>query len=194
MAALQMRRALVVGGTSGIGRGVALWLAGQQVHVTVAGRSAERGGAVVDAMRAAWADGEHEFVPVDAFSIAALGSMCRTYASAHNRLDFLVMTQGMATLQGFTPTDSGLDQKLTLHHFGRVACILGMKDLLAATAAQPGTDVRVLSVLSAGTQPTSRAVRRTSRWMAPRARSLASPLSTLALALCAPHGARSSQL
>ena len=56
----------------------------------------------------------------------------------------------MATIQGYTPTDSGLDQKLMLHHFGRMACILELQGILNATAATGAADVRVLSVLSAG--------------------------------------------
>uniref|UniRef100_A0A7S1X7P1 Protochlorophyllide reductase n=1 Tax=Tetraselmis chuii TaxID=63592 RepID=A0A7S1X7P1_9CHLO len=144
------RRALVIGGTSGVGRGLAQWLAGKHVHVTVAGRSQERGGAVVEACREVWPEGEFDFMSVDAFSIKALADACAAYARSSSRLDYLVLTQGMATIQGYTPTDSGLDQKLVLHHFGRMASILALRDLLTTTSGKDGADVRVLSVLSAG--------------------------------------------
>mmetsp|Transcript_33796 Transcript_33796/g.95649 ORF Transcript_33796/g.95649 Transcript_33796/m.95649 type:complete len:277 (-) Transcript_33796:183-1013(-) len=93
--------------------------------------------------------GDFAFLQTDAFSIKTLAETCRQYASQNSRLDFLVLTQGMATLQGYTGTDSGLDQKLVLHHFGRMACMMSLKELLQGTAAA-GVDVRVLSVLSAG--------------------------------------------
>ena len=57
----------------------------------------------------------------------------------------LVLTQGMATIQGFTPTPEGLDQKLTLHYFSRIAFIEALLPALRNSG-----DARVLSVLSAG--------------------------------------------
>eukprot|EP00951_Prasinocladus_malaysianus_P005497 scaffold38961_cov21-Prasinocladus_malaysianus.AAC.1 len=100
-------------------------------------------------MKACRPGGQYDFMKVDAFSLRSLAAMCQNVTSAAPALDYLVLTQGMATRQGYTPTDSGLDQKLTLHHFGRMACILGLKDALLASKAAGG-DPRVLSVLSAG--------------------------------------------
>jgi hypothetical protein len=105
---------------------------------------------VVEACREVWPEGEFDFMSVDAFSIKALADACAAYARSSSRLDYLVLTQGMATIQGYTPTDSGLDQKLVLHHFGRMASILALRDLLTTTSGKDGADVRVLSVLSAG--------------------------------------------
>lgn len=124
-------------------------LAGEKFNVTICGRNADRGEQVVAAMRANHSHGEFQFLRTDAFSLQFLAQTCRSFRAKHNRLDLLVLTQGMATIQGYTPTDSGLDQKLVLHHFGRMACILELLDLLNASA-QNGADVRVLSVLSAG--------------------------------------------
>ena len=104
---------------------------------------------VVAAMQEKHSRGDFQFLQTDAFSLRRLAETCRSFSSKHDRLDTLVLTQGMATIQGYTPTDSGLDQKLMLHHFGRIACIIEMQQLLNATAAT-GADVRVLSVLSAG--------------------------------------------
>ena len=57
----------------------------------------------------------------------------------------LVMSQGMATIQGYTPTSDGLDQKLSLHYYSRVVLAKALAPLLAKSA-----DPRVLTVLSAG--------------------------------------------
>ena len=44
----------------------------------------------------------------------------------------LVVSQGMATTQGFTPVpETGLDQKLTLHYWGRVALARALAPSLA---------------------------------------------------------------
>lgn len=51
---LRGKRALVIGGTRGIGRGIALTLASHGASVSIVGRS--RGGAVVDSMRERAAD------------------------------------------------------------------------------------------------------------------------------------------
>ncbi|MBY8863841.1 SDR family oxidoreductase [Nocardia sp. CA2R105] len=60
---LNGKTALVTGATSGIGRAVAVQLAGQGAAVVVHGRDAERGRAVVDAI--AHAGGRARFAPAD---------------------------------------------------------------------------------------------------------------------------------
>jgi hypothetical protein len=66
-------------------------------------------------------------------------------ASGARPLDFVVVTAGMATTQGYTPNEEGLDQKLAVHYFGRIAFI---QELLPLMRGAP--DARVLSVLSGG--------------------------------------------
>ncbi|KJE93241.1 hypothetical protein CAOG_04056 [Capsaspora owczarzaki ATCC 30864] len=162
--ALAGRHALVIGGTNGIGRGLAEWLARQGASVTVAGRSAERGQEVVQAMQtsalssarpsgsaSAEASASYAFAPIDAQSIRDVEKFCEEYRRTHSRLDYLVLTPGIATMQGRTETSEGIDQKLAIHYYGRIAAIQGLLPLLEATATQsPDADVRVLSVLSGG--------------------------------------------
>jgi len=151
---LRGRRAVVVGGTSGIGRGVAVSLARADASVTVVGRSATRGGAVVAEMQAAAPPGSQatfKFVPCDCFSLDSVRGCVAALADSDGGdmlsepLDYLVLTQGMATMQGFTPTADGLDQKLQLHVYSRAAFALGLLPRLRRAA-----DPRVLTVLSAG--------------------------------------------
>ena len=139
------RSAVVAGGTSGIGRGVALRLAELGLRVTILGRDAARGAAVVAEMRARGAAAGSAHAAVDAFSLSAIGDFAAAYARAQDALDVLVMSQGMATLQGFTPTADGLDEKLTLHYFGRAKLAQGLLPLL-----RRGVAPTVISVLSAG--------------------------------------------
>jgi len=135
------RKALVVGGTSGIGHGIALNLASLGTDVTIAGRSATAGAAIVTKMKELSPNNEFKFEPVDGFSMTD----CAALAQKITTLDYLVMSQGMATIQGFTPTQDGFDQKLSLHVYSRFL----LSKLLAPKLAQ-SNDGRVLSVLSAG--------------------------------------------
>lgn len=66
-------------------------------------------------------------------------------------IDALVMTQGMATIQKFTPTSEGNDEKLTLHYWSRAAFASCLMPALRSSPSSimPGGPV-VLSVLSGG--------------------------------------------
>lgn len=145
------RRAIVGGGTSGIGRGAAMRLAGLGFDVAILGRNADMGAAVVEELRAASGTrpgAKLVFVPFDGFSLASARSASAAALAALGGapLDVLFMSQGMATLQGRTETVDGLDQKLSLHVYSRVALALA---LLPALRAAPN-GARVISVLSAG--------------------------------------------
>lgn len=131
-------RALVVGGTSGIGYGIALALAKRgDVSVTIAGRSEERGTAITKELTRLSPNSSHKFVPVNGFDLKNLRQL------THESPDILVMTQGMATLQGYTPTGDGIDQKLQLHYFSRYY-------LARLLAPHMKPQSKILTVLSAG--------------------------------------------
>lgn len=138
------KRAVVVGGTDGIGKGIAMRLARGNCQVTVVGRNANRGKEVVDRLtNLSTADGvEHRFVQLDASLIAECKRFAREFVGP---IDFLVMSQGIASLDGFSPTAENIDRKLALHYFGRAALALELAPRLAQSS-----DGRVLTVLSAG--------------------------------------------
>ena len=141
------KRALVFGGTSGIGRGIALKLGELGASVTVVGRDVVRGEEVVTALQASNPNGQHAFSQCNAFLLKDVAASANTHnTAAAPPLDLLVLTQGMATLQGFTPTaDEGLDEKMSLHYWGRVTATRAMLPALRRAPAPV-----VLSVLSGG--------------------------------------------
>jgi 5,10-methylene-tetrahydrofolate dehydrogenase/methenyl tetrahydrofolate cyclohydrolase len=67
------KHAVVVGGTSGIGHGIALRLARSGCSVTIVGRSESRGDAIVESMATTAAEQKHAFLKLDAFSLKACG-------------------------------------------------------------------------------------------------------------------------
>src|SRR5579862_4002558 len=83
------KRALVTGGTSGIGRATATALAREGAHVLISGRSEKRGAEVVAAIEAA--GGEAEFVRAD---LAAADDVRRLAARASD-VDVLVNNAGV---------------------------------------------------------------------------------------------------
>lgn len=135
------RRALVVGGTSGIGHGIALALAKRgDVEVTIAGRSATRGAEIVAQLNQLSNEHTHSFEPIDGFRLETVKELAE---KSKGKVDLLVMTQGMATLQGYTPTVDNIDQKLQLHYFSRIY-------LTSLLAPHMKDGSRVMSVLSGG--------------------------------------------
>lgn len=138
------RRAVVVGGTSGIGHGVALRLAQADFDVTIVGRNEAAGQEIVKQLNSA-GKGRSEFVKVDGLNLSNAYDFGDAYLARNPSLDVLVITQGIATMQGRTETVEGLDVKLALHYYGRIAFI---DALLPALRKAPSP--RVLSVLSGG--------------------------------------------
>src|SRR6266446_8301498 len=83
------KRALVTGGTSGIGRAAAEALAREGAHVLISGRSEARGAEVVAAIEAA--GGEAEFVAADLGSPADVRALAERAAN----VDILVNNAGV---------------------------------------------------------------------------------------------------
>lgn len=139
-------RAVVVGGTSGIGHGIAARLAQAGASVTVVGRDAERGLAVVRELESTGVCSGHEFVPCDASILANAKSFAAQFNASHPGLDVLVLTQGIASMDGRHETSEGIDRKLALHYYSRVAFAVNLMPLLRQSARGGA----VLSILSAG--------------------------------------------
>lgn len=150
---------VVVGGTSGIGEGIAMRLAQANANVLIVGRSTARGSEVLQQMRrvqAAGSGASHsrsgggdsplcDFLACDVSLLANVQRACAEIAAQHPVVDLLVLTPGIATLAGRNETSEGLDTKLAVHYYARIAFIECLGPQLAASK-----DARVLSVLSAG--------------------------------------------
>lgn len=133
--------------------GIALRLAQAQASVTIVGRNETKGLEIVNEMKTiATTEGkvgtsspEFSFIKCDASLLHNIQTCVTEYTSSNSTLDILVLTQGIASVSGYTPTSEGLEQKLAIHYYGRV---LFAQLLLPLLNASP--DARVMSVLSAG--------------------------------------------
>ena len=145
----------------GIGKGIACRLAAEGFQIIAVGRQKEgREAEVLDYLQQCTNSGtsstnssssniKHEFRPCNAFELSQVQQCSQDIVNDHRGIDALVMTQGMATIQGFAPTSEGNDEKLTLHYWSRAAfanCLL--PSLRSSTNMQGGSVV--LSILSGG--------------------------------------------
>ena len=140
--------ALCVGGTSGIGRAVALNLAKNNVNVVVVGRNEESGNSVLEGLKLANPKGEHSFLQCDAFLMKNIRKVCGTLNDKLPMINYCIFTQGMVSMQKRNETIEGIDKKMALHYYGRVQFIECLLPLLrnGITIAK---DSKVISVLSA---------------------------------------------
>jgi NAD(P)-dependent dehydrogenase (short-subunit alcohol dehydrogenase family) len=147
---MSTKLALVCGGTSGIGRGIAVELARtKEVTVIISGRNQVVGEEIVAEMKQLSPECNHEFVQLDAFMMKNIKEFCKTnFIDKKRSLNYLVMTQGMATIANRSETTEGIDKKLALHYYGRMQMINSLIPVLDDNGEDK--DVRVLSVLSAG--------------------------------------------
>jgi NAD(P)-dependent dehydrogenase (short-subunit alcohol dehydrogenase family) len=144
------RRAVVFGGTQGIGKALALRLAKGGAGVTIVGRNEKAGSEVIEALKEAGPSGAHTFIKADLSLMRNAHAAAEELITASPRLDYVVFCQTKATIQGRTPTSEGIDEKLALNFYSRAYLTWLLTPVMERSADQHGADVRFLSVLSAG--------------------------------------------
>lgn len=120
-------RAIVVGGTSGIGYGMACRVAAEVKTSTViiSGRTKPKN----------IAHSNMEFRPLDATSMRQIKQYTDTFKSAQEqKLDLLILTQGIMSNAGRTETSEGIDRKMALHYYGKQLLIRELLPVLKEDA------------------------------------------------------------
>lgn len=140
--------ALCVGSISGIGKAIACRLAELNANVIVVGRNKDAGKDLVKQLKFINTKGSYDMIQCDATSMSAIAASCTEFETKFDRLDFCILSQGIATLSGRNETPEGIDEKLASHYYGRIMFIIKLDNILRKTAAS--NDVRVLNILSGG--------------------------------------------
>jgi NAD(P)-dependent dehydrogenase (short-subunit alcohol dehydrogenase family) len=117
---------VVVGGTSGIGQAIALTINRHcpSANITIIGRNEAAAGAIL-----AQLGSNSKFIRAD----VSLMSEIRTATKKINVVDMLVLTQGILTIAGRTPTTENIDTKMALHYYGRVLFVEELLPLLRSS-------------------------------------------------------------
>lgn len=139
------KTALCVGATSGIGKGVAFRLAKMNANVTILARNQAAGKEMTTVMKSINPAGQFDVVSCDASSMKSIVSACDEFRSKNGKLNYCVLSQGLASLSGRNETEEGIDLKMALHYYGRMLVINELGELLRKAAATEET--RVMSVL-----------------------------------------------
>lgn len=152
------KQAIVVGGTSGIGNGIAMRLAQANANVAIVGRNKAAGLKIVEEMKKASlsipdvanrnpADQPPKFTFIES-DVSLIGQVKKTSEFIKDlvpKVDYLVCTQGTSNMDGQIKTKEGISNKLSLHYYSRFAFAYYLNDLL-----QKSVDPRFVTVLSAG--------------------------------------------
>ncbi|KAJ7473780.1 NAD(P)-binding protein [Mycena galericulata] len=144
--------AIFVGGTSGIGQGMAEAFARHtkgNANIVIVGRNRAAAEAILASFPKPTVPGvKHEFVECD---ITLMKNVRRTASELVTRLqkiNFLVLTAGVLTMNGRNETEEGIDRKLAVHYYGRWRFVWDLMPALKA-AHKEGEDAKVMSVLAA---------------------------------------------
>lgn len=121
-------RALVVGGTNGIGYAMACRVAAEtpSASVIISGRNKPQNIPHLNM----------QFRPLDASSMREIKQYTDAFKSSEpdQKLDLLIMTQGILTMAGRTETQEGIDRKMALHYYGRQLLIRELLPVLKDNA------------------------------------------------------------
>ncbi|KAJ7154041.1 NAD(P)-binding protein [Mycena filopes] len=145
--------AIFVGGTSGIGQGMAEAFARHtkgNAHIVLVGRNRAAAESILATFPKPTTPGvSHEFVQCDISLMKNVRRVAGELGARLPRVNFLVLTAGVMTLNGRNETEEGIDRKLAVHYYGRWRFI---RDLMPAVenAKEAGEDAKVMSVFSAG--------------------------------------------
>ncbi|EHK16306.1 uncharacterized protein TRIVIDRAFT_39631 [Trichoderma virens Gv29-8] len=143
--------AVFVGGTSGIGESILKAFLGAAVapRVYIIGRSRDAANRIVKECQAVSETSEVEFLQADVSEIANVDQTCSEILRKETRLNLLVLTTGILTMDGRNESPEGLDRKMAVHYYSRMRFISNLLPLLASSASSSQLS-RVMTVLGAG--------------------------------------------
>lgn len=145
--------AVFVGGTSGVGEGMAQAFANHtrgNAHIIIVGRNRTAAESIIAQFpKPTSPEAKHEFVACDVSLMRNVRAASEEIRSKVSRINLLAMSPGFMTTSGRNETEEGIDKKLAVHYYSRWMFTKELVNLLEM-AKEQGEDARVLSVFSAG--------------------------------------------
>ncbi|TFK81996.1 NAD(P)-binding protein [Polyporus arcularius HHB13444] len=144
--------AVFVGGTSGIGRACAEAFARYtqgNAHIIIVGRNKSAADEIIASFpKPTRPEAKHEFVPCDVFLMRNIEATTTALRERLPKINFLVLSPGLANLRGRDETVEGIDKRLGLHYYARWKFVYDLLPLLRK-AKDAGEDAKVMSILAA---------------------------------------------
>lgn len=144
---------IFVGGTSGIGEGVAEAFARHtngNAHIILVGRNRAAATAILARLTKPTFPGmTREFLPCDLSLIRNVKRTTAEISTRFSRVNLLVLSAGAISLTGLDVTEEGVDRQMTSLYYSKWAFIDGLLPGLRAAQAA-GEDARVAAIHSAG--------------------------------------------
>ncbi|KAF9460994.1 hypothetical protein BDZ94DRAFT_1264643 [Collybia nuda] len=145
--------AIFVGGTSGLGQGIAEAFARHvkgNAHIVIIGRNRAAADSILSQLPKPTVAGiTHEFVQCDVTKMKNIQSVTKELLTRIPKINFLVMTPGIMTTKGREETDEGIDRKMAIHYYARWKFTNDLMPALLKAKAD-GEDAKVMSVFAAG--------------------------------------------
>ncbi|KDQ54284.1 hypothetical protein JAAARDRAFT_38443, partial [Jaapia argillacea MUCL 33604] len=152
--------ALFLGGTSGIGKAMALSFSQKtkgNSKIIIVGRNRSSAESTIASFPQPQREElrgkeevRHEFVECDATLMENVHKTTKELLGRLKKLNYLVLSPGFLTIKGRHETTEGIDKKLALNYYARWTFIHDLLPLLLKTK-QSGEDVSVITILAAGT-------------------------------------------
>ncbi|KAG8979624.1 hypothetical protein FRB94_011893 [Tulasnella sp. JGI-2019a] len=140
--------ALFVGGTSGVGQGTAEAFARAtkgNAHIMLCGRSQANADKIIASFPKT-PESKYEFIQCDVSLMKNIVDTTSEIKARVGSLNYLILSQGIMVIQGFTPTAEGIDMKLSLHFYSRWKFVHELMPLLEKAKSE-GQEARVMTVL-----------------------------------------------
>lgn len=126
----------MVTGTSGLCTAIVAGLARAGAHVIMAGRSVERGEAVLDAIRAEVPGAKLSFRQVDLADMASVKAFTAKTLAELDRLDILICNAAVMAELGRSETKDGFEMMFGVNHLAHFAMVVGLLPLLSRSNAR----------------------------------------------------------
>ncbi|KAL0954225.1 hypothetical protein HGRIS_005353 [Hohenbuehelia grisea] len=142
--------AVFIGGTNGLGAGMAIVTARYSKNPTIhiVGRSQAGAGNVLTEMKAVNPDGKYEFHQCDVSLLANVRACADTISAVLPKINYLVLSTGIFSIAGRTETAEGIDFKMVIHYYSRMLFIERLLPNVEAAAAS-GRKTYVINIFDA---------------------------------------------
>lgn len=126
----------MVTGTSGLCTAIVAGLARAGAHVIMAGRSVERGEAVLDKIRAEVPGAKLSFRQVDLADMASVKAFTAKTLAELDQLDILICNAAVMAELGRSETKDGFEMMFGVNHLAHFAMVVGFLPLLSRSNAR----------------------------------------------------------